>query len=308
LVRKLPGLTATFGLCAAALAGLPLTAGFLSKEAILNAAWTQANAQGGWAWLPLGLALLGSLLTAAYLVRLTYWVFLGDVRNKIWHNAQLIGQEVSAWAFRLPLAALALASLALVFSPFAPLSPDLAWPMAGAAIPEANLPIALALGIPLLGLFFGWLGWRTLPTDSGVFFRLARVGFGFDFLYKVIFIKTTLVLSQATAWWDMKVVDGLVRAMARLVYAWRDQDAQAPTGVRIDTGELPRRVDHPLAMVLMVERLEHRLVDGAVRATAQAALETGRVLQRWQTGQVQTYLWLSLLLAAVAALAAWGWG
>ena len=75
LGKKLPGLAAVFVAGALALAGMPFTAGFFSKDAILVAVFEQASVQAafGPAWL---LLVAAAGLTAFYTTRLVLIVFL----------------------------------------------------------------------------------------------------------------------------------------------------------------------------------------------------------------------------------------
>jgi multicomponent K+:H+ antiporter subunit A len=66
-------------LAALSMAGIPLLNGFLSKEMMLEEAW-HTTLFGTW-WLVPGLAVLGSLFSAAYSFRLIGHVFLGPKRD-----------------------------------------------------------------------------------------------------------------------------------------------------------------------------------------------------------------------------------
>jgi NADH-quinone oxidoreductase subunit L len=77
LARRIPWTFGTFAVATAAIAGLPPLAGFFSKDAIL---WfALASGQGGAAWL-WALGSLTALLTALYMFRLLWLVFLGRSR------------------------------------------------------------------------------------------------------------------------------------------------------------------------------------------------------------------------------------
>jgi len=72
--RRLPGLAAAAGLCTLSMIGFPLTFGFAAKESALAAL---DSAPGGWATIALVVVVVGSVLTAAYSVRL-WWGLFGD--------------------------------------------------------------------------------------------------------------------------------------------------------------------------------------------------------------------------------------
>lgn len=76
LRREMPIVFWSFGVCAAALAGLPFFSGFLSKDAILIAAFQWASEQGNDAYFAIPvLAIISSALTAYYITRQYILVF-----------------------------------------------------------------------------------------------------------------------------------------------------------------------------------------------------------------------------------------
>ncbi len=85
LRRALPLTFAAYCLAGAALVGLPLTTGFLTKEAVLTSAltWAERHTNGGFglAWLVPDAALLTVLLTALYVARHGRLIFLGETRG-----------------------------------------------------------------------------------------------------------------------------------------------------------------------------------------------------------------------------------
>ncbi|MEC8902759.1 MAG: NADH-quinone oxidoreductase subunit L, partial [Pseudomonadota bacterium] len=78
LRRKLPVAFWSFVIGSAALAALPMTSGFYSKDLILLATYHH-NALGGWL---LAAGMLGALLTAIYSFRLVFIVFFGDMKTQ----------------------------------------------------------------------------------------------------------------------------------------------------------------------------------------------------------------------------------
>ena len=84
LRRRLPLTFLAYCAAAAALVGLPLTTGFLTKEAVLSSAvaWAAHRAPDvGWAWLVPAAALLTVALTALYVARHGRLIFLGTARG-----------------------------------------------------------------------------------------------------------------------------------------------------------------------------------------------------------------------------------
>ena len=88
-IRRMGGLRHTlvvpflgFLIGSAALAALPFTAGFASKDLILLMAWASGE-EGKWLW---SLAALGALLTALYSFKLIFLVFFGESKTEPTHQ------------------------------------------------------------------------------------------------------------------------------------------------------------------------------------------------------------------------------
>ena len=138
LRKHMPWTFATFTLATLALAGLPLTSGFLSKDAILAGAIGFAKVEGGGIYylIPV-LGFFSAMLTAFYMGRQIWLVFFGDSRTHLkpadtshqahhahdthathadaHHSAHAV-HEVS-WNMRAPLVILAALSIYAVYSP-----------------------------------------------------------------------------------------------------------------------------------------------------------------------------------------------
>ena len=102
LLKKMPVTGVTWIIGSAALAGVPLLAGFFSKDEILHAVWGANTAAG--------LALFAaSLLTAFYITRATRLTFFGEYRG----NAH---PHEGGWVMTLPLIVLAVPAVTLGFA------------------------------------------------------------------------------------------------------------------------------------------------------------------------------------------------
>ena len=99
LRTRLPVVFWSFLIGSAALAALPFTAGFFSKDLIVLAAWQMPGA-GPWLWAG---AVLGAFLTALYSFRLVFVVFFGEARTE--------PDRQPGWRMFWPLAILCLLSL-----------------------------------------------------------------------------------------------------------------------------------------------------------------------------------------------------
>ena len=89
---------------AVCLAGVPITGGFFSKDAILMAAWVRGGALYGGLYL---LGLLTALITSVYTFRMVYLVFGGGIDTGTYLRAMPAVPRIMEWTL-IPLALLAL--------------------------------------------------------------------------------------------------------------------------------------------------------------------------------------------------------
>lgn len=267
-IRKMGGLSryqpityATFLIGTLAIAGVPGLAGFFSKDMILAAAFERSP-------LLWGLGLVTAGLTAFYMFRLLFLVFLGDCRAEPEKRHHI---HESPATMTVPLIVLAAGS---IVSGYVGLPPAWAWgdrfgaflapSLFAAAHGEHHLSHALELALMASALAAAALGigiayWfylvrpeiprRLALSFSGVY-RLLLHKYYVDELYEFLFVRPVV----AGAHW-----------------LWRQFDVA--------------------------------VVDGAVNGTAEVVQESGRWLRRWQTGNVQHYA-LSLLIGSLLVL---GW-
>jgi NADH-quinone oxidoreductase subunit L len=213
LRRAMPVTALTFGAGALALAGFPLTAGFWSKDEILNA----AGAAGGlWPAALVVILLLSAALTAFYAARLFTLIFLGRPRDPAVHAHE------SPPVMLAPLVVFAALSLLAGF-----LALPLGWPGIGhfghvvyAHGPEEfhfNPALALisAAGA-LLGMVAGWgvyaRGWldpAAVRTRFGGLHRLLAEKYYLDHGYQWLIDHGALVLARLVAVFDRRVVNDL---------------------------------------------------------------------------------------------------
>nr|WP_277602415.1 NADH-quinone oxidoreductase subunit L [Parahaliea mediterranea] len=205
LRTRLPLVFWVFLIGAAALAALPFTAGFYSKDAILLSAW-EADP---WLWTG---GLLGALLTGIYSFRLIFVVFFGEATHE--------PDRRPGWKMALPLSLLALLSLTggAISLPLAP-----AFPVStGHAVNHTVEYIGIA--VPLLGLGIAYLFFlgRQLPVDAlagrGVGARLRRFwqrGWGFDTLYQVLWVTPYRALAHLLRGEPVDALYNLLAALCR---------------------------------------------------------------------------------------------
>lgn len=184
LLKKLPVVSASFAVGCAALASLPFTSGFFSKESILEKIVDAGEPTLWWA------AVLGAFITAFYSGRLFFVVFLGKLQQspnhqptKAMHIALIVLMVPSIFAWLQPQGLVNLM----------PGNPSL-----GLNALQHWLPIA----IPFIALATAWLLFKTNrfgQEPQGLLkpvHRLLTSGWGFDFIYHNLFVVPFKTLCQ----------------------------------------------------------------------------------------------------------------
>ncbi|MGC9238030.1 MAG: NADH-quinone oxidoreductase subunit L [Acidithiobacillus sp.] len=171
LKNQQPLLRWTFLAGISALAAVPLiSAGFYSKDAIIDASWLAPHGA-----LLYALALAAALMTAAYAFRLYFLVFEGEPR---------VGEPYQlGWGMKIPLLILAVASIGIGWLQFPPgwPGPHLWLPWLRAELgptpePSGNLALVLetvGAAVTLVGIWLGYLAARWERQGRG----LSRIGF-----------------------------------------------------------------------------------------------------------------------------------
>jgi len=284
-IRKMGGLKhampvtfATYGAGMLALTGVPIFAGFWSKDGILEAAqhWSVAET-------PFYLLVLGALLTAFYMTRQVSYVFFGHYRG---HGHA----HESPRVMTTPLAILAFFAVLLGFvgTP--------AWPWfqsfldsraAGvdfARLGEAGLLMVSSSLIVFAGIGLGWWLYGSkspeasapdvLEKSAPALWHLLRDKFYIDELYSATVVAFFWAFARVADWFDRRIWGGIVAAVTWLFSAW----------ARFN------------------RFLDARGVDGAFDKGCEELSNGGGMLANVQSGQVQAYL--RLLAAVVVVLAA----
>ena len=260
LRRSLPTTFLAYTVCAAALVGLPLFSGFLSKETILNGAFSWAGAHDNFlAYLVPVSLLLSSALTALYMARQWRLVFFGQYRNELIPASQAHEPD---WFMRGPVVLLAILSVGVWFS-LNPLSAHGGWffrifPLAEGTTFWWMAP--LSIGLVLVS---GWAGFRMQDprSDSSVVQLSLQYGF-LDLFYRYLVIRPTLRLAALLNRADLRVVDGLV------------------DGFGVSAVVLAH-------IIRVVDKLG---LDGLVNQIAWLAGRLGRLTRSIQNGRIQSYI------------------
>jgi NADH-quinone oxidoreductase subunit L len=306
-LRKLLPLTFyTYLPAAAALIGLPLFSGFLSKDAILSGAWAWASLKSGEGQLAyyvipvIGFTTV--LLTGFYMARHCFYIFFGKPRLAVAPASfrESTTREAS-WFLLFPVLILSVLSLAFFFS-VNPLSYASSWVMQGlswhqemasagglsgsllqrvSAFLTANAFIGLAtavlsVALALAGIGLGWRQYRQAQVSGSIGqialpasapARLAFHHFYLDRIFIKVFVNPFLLLSRGAAGFDQHYIDYSLNALGKMT----------------------------VILAKIVGWFDRKAVDGAVNLTAWLAGVIGRMGRGLQNGKIQSYYVFSLL-------------
>ncbi len=268
LRKQMPKTFILMAIASLALAGFPLTSGFLSKDAILISSYEWAISKGGASiFIPILLTVV-SVLTAFYIGRLIFKVFFGefklDVSNSNIHDANK--------TMLLPMAFLGICSLFFVFS-FNPISYHDANVFQGFYVDYNfeeihSLHLLIPIGLTLASCFMWIIAWRwyvkgAYPLNGaskGIAFSLNQ-GYLNQF-YARTFVAGTVNLSKSLYWFDRNIIDGIVNQL----------------------GTLAKAISRVAAWV------DKYIVDGFINTLGGTTYYFGHLLRWVQNGRLQNYL------------------
>ncbi|MBP9926497.1 MAG: NADH-quinone oxidoreductase subunit L [Cyclobacteriaceae bacterium] len=256
LRKKMPVTFIAFIICAGALAGLPLTTGFLSKELILADMTTWAGTAFSWKWLILSGAWLTVFITPLYAFRLVWFIFFSNPKQE----NNLVEVPV---IMRVPILILALGALTFLFAPSS-------WQLT--SVISKVLPIAsnahglvfiLSLALIMTALLAGFYMFRKKQLSP---LQPTFVPHLFLDSINSYFIKFTLYLSNRALMFDKKWIDKFIHGVAYL----------------------------QVAFAHMVSWSDSRLVDGVVNGISYSTLGFGAITRSVVNGKIQSYLLWSM--------------
>jgi len=289
LRKKMPVTFYTFAFATLALAGIPFTSGFFSKDAILLSALHNHS------YVLFAVGFAAAFLTAFYMTRLVWLCFFGKPRNE--HKYEHAHE--SPWMMTVPLVVLAVLSIGFLYSTTGFAERFFSTPAYHAVYPETPMVEAayLAPGAEVHEhaahpWWFNMLAWTLggfgILVGLLVFARgkrdhksrvmpvavhdLAVHKFYMDDMYLDGVVEGANAISDASFTVDSKVVDWMVNFSGRSGLLLGD--------VSGDTDQV--------------------VVDGAVNLTAHVAEDAGDLVSAAQTGRIRNYLAAALGLTAVA--------
>ncbi len=260
-----------------ALAGLPFTSGFLSKDAILVHAFEWSDSKSGVLKFVPYVALITSWLTAFYIFRLIFMVFFKEIRLNNKFGLSISVNEAPK-VMVLPLIILACFCLFPLFS-LDPFSAGNSWLFTGLNSETQPLDNSLHLLIPvpvtagsLIVIFIAYKRFanRARPEtepNSGLEKFLYNQWY-FNSFYKAAAVNPITFISNLTHKFDNAVIDGIVNLIGRVGVIFAGISA-------------------------LVDRF---IVDGLVNGAGILAKRIGSFTRHLQTGRVQHYLLTMLLV------------
>ncbi|MDO5671373.1 MAG: NADH-quinone oxidoreductase subunit L [Actinomycetaceae bacterium] len=212
----------TFGIGWLAILGIPPFSGFFSKDKIIEAAFMPREGFGNWYPWVFGLvALIGAGITAFYMSRLFFLIFLGKARWTTKAESREVHPHEASPLMTVPLIVLSVFSVGLggfltVNDAF------VTWlePSIGETAhhhPVLPIPVIMAatLGVVLAGAALAWMLFIKRPVDTavpeaGALVTAARNDLYQDQINKAAFIVPTGALVKGVGVTDSKVIDGIV--------------------------------------------------------------------------------------------------
>lgn len=263
-----------------ALAGFPLSSGFLSKDAILISTFEWGIQHGGlYLLIPIGLV-LASLMTAFYIGRLIFKVFFGELRQDV----SSAGIHEASSSMLWPMIFLGLCSMFFVFS-WNPIAYHHAFVLEGfqlnynfAEIHSLHLilPIGMTLSSILLWVLgYQWYVKQRYPLQENSFLNRLSLNQGYlNEIYQRVIIQPVVSFSNGLYWFDRNIIDGIVNA----------------------SGSVVRGLGQASAWI------DRNIVDGFVNGIAGSTYYLGHLLRWVQNGRLQNYLGFAFTVLLIGLL------
>lgn len=283
LRKYMPKTFILMAIASLALAGFPLTSGYLSKDSIVISAYEWASHLGGGRILiPIALIIV-SLLTAFYIGRLIFKAFFGTFTHEEAIKEPISLHEAPV-AMLIPMVFLVIGCLFIGYS-LNPLNYHHSWLMESlhvnmtfTVVPLAHTIIPVFLTV---GTLITWLiGWKwyvkkayPLQAESKWILFSTRQGYLDEFNNRV-FVQGTEKLSLALYWFDKHIIDGATKLLTRFT-----------TGISTAT-----------------HWIDKYIVDGFVNLAANTTYYIGHLVRHVQNGQLQAYLGFAFTVVVLGIL------
>jgi NADH-quinone oxidoreductase subunit L len=226
LARRMPQVAMVFLIGTLSLAGIPLFAGFLSKEEILGAVWA------GGLPVPFGMLVVAAFLTAFYMFRVIFLAFFGPTPRRIpgigIPGVGTPGIPIPGILLG-PLWVLALLSMAIgIYFTLRHGEPAVASP--GWLMP-------LAVGVATAGILLAWLTYERQAIDAnrlaqafGPIRQAALAGFWVDAVVLGLYRHGLMAGARVIGWIDRYLVDGVLNVFSAWTVTAGDRLRRLQTG------------------------------------------------------------------------------
>ena len=278
LRRKMPLTFWTFLIGGFALAGFPLvTAGFWSKDEILADAWAHHQ------YVVFAVLAIAAFMTAFYTMRQITLTFLGEPRTPEAEHAQ-----ETSWTMTVPLIVLSVFAITYGwvgipehFPGLGGLVPNWLHEFVGGTLaehPEAVefnvIPLLTSLVVALGGLGLGWVVYRDVksPAQDRLQIPLLKNKYYLDEIYDRVFVKPAYWFAENVVYkfMDQGVIDGVLHVF----------------------GPVTDRLGSFIRNYFDLPVINRFFGDGSAEVT----YRTGDRLRLLQTGRIQQYLMLALVM------------
>ena len=281
LRKYMPKTFLMMSIASLALAGFPMTSGFLSKDAIIISTLEWAVDKGGLYLIIPILLILVSILTAFYIGRLIFKAFFGKLRINTDKQETL---HEAPKMMLIPMAFLAFCSLYFIFSlnPFSYSDSSL---LNGLLVKYNfrqlhSLHTIIPLILTVSALISWWIAYQwyvkekyPLRANSSII-HFSSNQFGMNELVEKVIVTPVLKTGKSVFWLDKYIVDGIVNGAAFVV----------------------RKFSH------IITWIDKHLVDGLVNGIAKVAYELGNAFRFVQNGRLQNYLGFTLTVVLIGII------
>lgn len=291
-----------------ALAGFPLTSGFLSKDAIVISSFEWAIDKGGlYIIIPVILVLV-SIFTAFYIGRLLFKTFFGKLRVEEESYTKLLHEAPKTMLW--PMTFLAVGCLFFCFS-VSPISYHLAPILDAFSVDYSfaeihSLHIIIPIVLTTTALISWWIGYRWYVLDKHPIHRNSdsteqRNNTLSVMDYIPYHLTNSLVLfSRWNYHFDKYVIDGTVNAVINFTLrtsktaSWID--TYIVDALVIGVGKLSK------GLADIATWFDKYIVDGLVNTIARTTYYMGHLLRWVQNGRLQNYLGFALTMVLIGII------
>jgi NADH-quinone oxidoreductase subunit L len=294
LAKLMPSTRTTYLIACLAISGVPLFSGFYSKDEILWKAFANPNLMVP-GWLIWAMCAVGAVCTAFYMFRSYYMTFYGrpPTEDHVKHVHE--SPRSMTWVlWFLAIGAVAISLIGSVFFVPAAIFHKTTWIESFLAPSTAAISdrfqgfwldkewmhnvtleyglMALSVVLAAVGIFGARFWYKDIAktrdrmewakTNWRFIHRTVFNKYFVDEIYNATVVRGFMAISRGLAWFDLRVVDGLVNATS-----WGLRSVAAFFGA-----------------------VDYKLVDGAVNGVADTVIGAGRRVRRVQSGRINAYV------------------